>query len=184
MGDVNTLLKSCDDGGGGGAGDEDDDDDDDDWCGGRLLFVQYGGFRKLDGAKEFAALMHNLMTHALTTFLVDDTNTGSAQLTYSIYIIRDSPACFMCAGSKESPSFHVTAILRGCLFDTYCTSIRSRLERAALSDGICTRAKQCCGYVIRRIPTIIYRSMRDAWHGNLIVAPPTYETPAIYGCFS
>ena len=154
---------------------------------GELLFVQYGGFRKHDGASEYATLMCNLMAHVVELSSFQDGDTSKKRrLAYSLYIIRDNSGCFMCAGSAESPSFHVVALLSGWLYDDYFSSVHFRLEHAALNDGICSRARQCCGYVIRRIPAIVYRSMSGAWRESIIVpsAAVASEMGAHYGCFT
>jgi hypothetical protein len=151
----------------------------------QVLYVQYGGFKKCDGAHEFASLMHKLLAREVAT--IRDGNTTEQQhqqqqQPYSIYLIRDNTAgCFMCAGLGESPSFHVTALVR-CAYDTYFPTIHYRLREAVINDGICTRAKQCCGYVVRLIPAIIHRAMSDAWRESLIV--PLSEAPVRDECFA
>jgi hypothetical protein len=152
-----------------------------------LLYVQHGGFRNYAGAWEFASLIHNvLFTYKVETFR-EDGGGGSGtseqekeqqqqqqrqpqRQDYSLYVIRDNPAgCFMCAASAQSPSFHVTMLLKCAAVDAYFPTIHYRLSDAAVNAGICTSAKQCCGYVVRPIPDIVYRSMREAWRESRIV---------------
>jgi hypothetical protein len=139
-----------------------------------LIYVQYGGFRKRGGACEFAGLMHKLLAREIES--LGDGGAVKQQLSYSLYVVCDNSAgCFMCAGSTESPSYHVTALMR-CSNCVYVSEIHDRLCDAVRRDGICTRAGQCCGYTVRLIPPYIHKSISDAWRERLIAPPSDSRT--------